>query len=250
MAVAERRVESPGYSPLSPPLPAALRLLMRAETFARDAECPIWDFAVEIHCLIALGLTTSDLRFLVRSGYVEHAVEISRPTDASRRFRPWDNLCFQRQTCFVLTAAGAQLVSSEEDPGPDLLPIVSLSLGSAGGTAAERSAVPSWDGDRKVLHVDGQLVKQFKVPSPNQEAILTAFEEEGWPSAIDDPLPPQPDQEEKRRLRATIQSLNAHHKKRLLHFRGDGSGERVLWELVDRRARRCEFHGQRQLRAA
>ena len=38
-------------------------------------------------------------------------------------------------------------------------------------------------------------MKQFKVPSPTQESILAAFEEEGWPAAIDDPLPPQPEQD-------------------------------------------------------
>jgi hypothetical protein len=259
MAIAERRVAAAGYASLSPPLRAALRLLLRAENIAQHVECPVWDFAVEIQSLIALGLTTSDLRLLVQRGYVEHAVEISCPSDTSRRFRPWDNLCFPKRTCFVLTASGAALAASQEGPGPVLLPIASLLLPhspvdqaaeilagsrarSTCGVAAERSAIPSWDGDRNVLWFDGQLVKQFKVPSPNQESILAAFEEDGWPPAIDDPLPPKPEMEQKRRLRATIQSLNAHHKKRVLHFRGDGSGQRVLWEAV---ARCAAFPGRR-----
>ncbi len=258
MASAEQRVAVPGYLSLSPPLQEALRLLRRAETTAQDAECPVWDFAIEIDALIALGLTTCDLRLLVQRGYVAHAVEISRPNDTSRRFRPWDNLCFQERTCFVLTASGAQFAASQEGPGSVLVPVVPLLSRSpldacmeilTRGQLAKKPAVPSWDGDRKVLWVDGQLVKQFKVPSPNQEAILAAFEEEGWPPGIDDPLPPKPDLEEKRRLRATIQSLNAHHKKHLLHFRGDGSGQRVLWEAVVGRARRPAFHA-RQVRTA
>ena len=37
------------------------------------------------------------------------------------------------------------------------------------------------------------FVKQYRVPSPNQEAVLTVFQEEGWPPRIDDPLSPVPD---------------------------------------------------------
>ena len=36
-----------------------------------------------------------------------------------------------------------------------------------------------------------EIVKRYRVPAPNQELILAAFEEEGWPQLIDDPLPPQ-----------------------------------------------------------
>ena len=73
-------------------------------------------------------------------------------------------------------------------------------------------------------------MKQFKVPSPTQEALLAAFEEEGWPAAIDDPLPPISGQDPKSRMRNTIRHLNANQKNRLLYFRGDGSGQRILWE--------------------
>jgi hypothetical protein len=70
------------------------------------------------------------------------------------------------------------------------------------------------------------------VPAPNQELILGCFEEEGWPPRIDDPLPPHPELAAKRRLHATITTLNRHHKHRLLRFLGDGSGEGVRWELL------------------
>ena len=101
-----------------------------------------------------------------------------------------------------------------------------------------------------MLRIEGYIVKQFKVPSPSQEAILAAFEEEGWPVAIDDPLPPQPEQDPKHRLRQTIQSLNANQKNRLLHFRGDGSGQRILWEVVPARAERLTITGRDAVRAA
>ena len=94
--------------------------------------------------------------------------------------------------------------------------------------------MPLWDRNRRILRVGETIVKQYRVPSPSQETILIAFEEEAWPAVVDDPLPPpQPGQDTKRRLRATIQSLNEGQKNRLIRFRGDGSGERIVWELTD-----------------
>ena len=92
--------------------------------------------------------------------------------------------------------------------------------------------VPHWDADLQELRVNGLIVKQFKVPAPNQEMVLAAFQEEGWPTRIDDPLPPQAEQDPKRRLHDTIVSLNRTHKHRLIRFMGDGSGEGVRWTIV------------------
>ena len=95
-------------------------------------------------------------------------------------------------------------------------------------TAAQ--GAPRWDGLRRELLVDGQVVKRFRVPAPNQIAILAAFEEEGWPPRVFDPLPPQEEQDPKRRLHESIKALNGHHRVRLIRFAGDGTGEGVLWE--------------------
>jgi hypothetical protein len=76
-------------------------------------------------------------------------------------------------------------------------------------------------------------VKRFRVPAANQGLILAAFEEEGWPRFIDDPLPRHGDEEPARRLQATIKSLNRHQASPLIRFRGNG-GEKVLWEVVER----------------
>ena len=99
---------------------------------------------------------------------------------------------------------------------------------------AER-VLPSWDNERRILSVGRQIVKKYRVPSSSQEAILAAFEEEGWPPVIDDPLPPQLDleQDPKYRLRDTIRSLNMNQTNTLLRFRGDGSGSRIVWELKE-----------------
>ena len=89
-----------------------------------------------------------------------------------------------------------------------------------------------WDAARRVLYVGKNVVKQYRVPSPTQEAVLNAFEEEGWPARIDDPLRPDPDQDVKRHLHDTIRRLNRNRRAALIHFSGDGTGEGVLWELT------------------
>jgi hypothetical protein len=209
--------------------------LAEAGACARRMGCDPWEFAIELEVLIAEGVMANDLRWLVKKGYIEHAQEVTRARDTIRRFRSCCNLGFSKRTCFVLTAAGALMAT-----GHDSAPISNSSEPSViriqqNAQKLDRS-VPSWDCDRRVLCAVGCIVKQYKVPSPSQEAILAAFEEEGWPSAIDDPLPPHAEQDSKRRLRNTIQSLNANQKNSLLRFRGDGSGQRIIWDLVDDRA--------------
>ncbi len=95
-----------------------------------------------------------------------------------------------------------------------------------------KSVTPHWNAERHELKVNRQLVKRFRWPACNQETVLMAFEEEGWPDRIDDPLPPQPEQDSKRRLHDTIKCLNRNQINQALRFHGDGTGEGVLWELV------------------
>lgn len=89
---------------------------------------------------------------------------------------------------------------------------------------------PHWDQECRKLWLDGVLVKKFRQRAANQELILAAFQEEGWPSFIDDPLPPEGDQDPKRRLHSTLRNLNRGHKNMLIHFEGDGTGERIGWK--------------------
>lgn len=91
---------------------------------------------------------------------------------------------------------------------------------------------PFWDMERRELKVGEWLVKCFRVPALNQTTILAAFEEDQWPPRIDDPIPPRYDQDPKRRLHDTINSLNRNQQHPMLRFLGDGSGHGVLWELV------------------
>ena len=81
---------------------AALAHFAKARDYARDVQCDPWEFAIEIERLVSLGVTTSDLRWLVKKGYIEHACEVTRPNDAARRFERRQNLAFTAESCFLL----------------------------------------------------------------------------------------------------------------------------------------------------
>jgi len=108
-------------------------------------------------------------------------------------------------------------------------------------TGIETAMRPRWDQERRQLWVGDCLIKHFKVPAKNQESILAAFHEEGWPARIDDPLSGGLNKEgepitPKQRLNDTITALNQSHKTPdILRFEGDGTGEGVVWTLEKRR---------------
>lgn len=194
----------------------ALEQLAKARDYTRQLQCDPWEFAVEIDRLTSLGVTTSDLRWLVRKGCVEHAREVTRPGDPARKFEWSKNLAFSKETCFVMAGAASAL-----DMGQMIVKVPRAAL------------TPRWDADERILYLGDQIVKEFRLrSSPNQEAILSAFQEEGWPHYVDDPLSPVADQNPKNRLRDTIRWLNGKQKNHLIRFSGDGTGERVGWSLV------------------
>lgn len=223
---------------------AGLNFLLQAREYAADVQTDIWDFALELRELRSVELTNSDLRWLVMKGYVEHARETTVPGEAQRSFRRTKGLWFNKRTCFVITDEGVEaahalgvyetdmdhIADSANAKAAAPVPVKQPVLATAPEPAAR--VIPRWDGDLQELRVAGVIVKQFKVPAPNQEMILSAFQEENWPVRIDDPLPPSPDQDSKRRLHDTIVSLNRNHKSRFIRFMGDGTGEGVRWTLV------------------
>ncbi len=211
---------------------AALGLLLEAFESAEELHCSDWDFALEIEELRKAGFTNSDLRWLVCKGYVEHARE-TRPTDDhSRSFRPTGHLTFHESTCFVLSETGVEFARKglQQAAHRSSEHYVPAPQGNGEQTA---EPVPKWDPDRLELCVGKSIVKKFQVPAANQELILSAFEEEGWPVRVDDPLPPRPNQDPKARLHTTINALNRNQRDRLIRFRGDGHGEGIRWELIE-----------------
>ena len=81
---------------------------------------------------------------------------------------------------------------------------------------------PAWEARRRELRVGEFLVKKFRVPAGNQELVLSAFEEEGWPAYIDDPLPMKCEIAPKQRLHNVVTRLNGSQLVPILPFQGDG----------------------------
>ena len=79
-------------------------------------------------------------------------------------------------------------------------------------TRRRRRSIPHWDARSRELWFGNRLIKQFQVPAANQEIVLDAFEERGWPPCIDDPLPTDGEVDPKHRLQNTLLRLNRRHK--------------------------------------
>lgn len=230
----------------------ALTVLLEAIEYAEQTSGNYWEFAVELDLLIALDLTLNDFRWLVRHGLVEHQREVTLEADDGRAFRPTGDLTFPDRTCFVLTDSGISFVrefygNAATDQADQALRSSTNGTDDRNGRASKHdessatngfsnteSRSPKWDCERRMLSCGGMTVKHFRWTAENQEAILSVFEEEGWPPRIDDPLPPHAEQDSKRRLSDTIKCLNRKQSNSLIHFRGDGTGEGVVWEFVDR----------------
>ncbi len=181
----------------------ALTLLLEGRQFARQLQRDPWDLAVEISELQRSGLSRNTLRWLVCERYVRHATEIDSPGDSARTFymdTSVGGLRFTEDSCFILTDEGISFVSRLLE---NFQPTERLVAGFSAEATAELTT-PKWDCLRQELRLGDLLVKRFKVRAPNQERVLSAFEEEGWPACIDDPLPRCTDQDPKRRLHETI----------------------------------------------
>lgn len=218
-------------------LAKAFDLLVRAHRLAVHAGAAPLDFAVEIGEFRRAGVSTAELRWLVAQGYARHAEELA-PAGAQRQFQLASPLVLSNRSCFVLADAGLALA-----PSPDVAPGKSTSrLPAQAPTGAGRRQnidshaasgdSPVWEACRSELHVDSFLVKRFRCPAPNQQAVLAAFQQANWPTRIDDPLPAAEEQCPKRRLHDAIKCLNRCQIHAMLRFYGDGSGRGVLWDRV------------------
>lgn len=105
----------------------------------------------------------------------------------------------------------------------------SIGESTADADRPPQNAVPQWDPDTLKLTRAGIVLKHVRsrTIAANVVRVLDAFEEQGWPSRIDDPMPDGPDQ---MRLHATILSLNTRLSQ--VRFHADGSASGITWEYV------------------
>jgi len=220
---AEKFAQNLGKS--SAAIERAVSMLREAAVYAEQFGRDHWDFAVDLKSFVTAGCTLNDLRWLLCAGFALHGSEIRVTGATSRQFKLSQSMAFGPRSCFVL--AQTSVVSSTNGTLPH-------DANSNFQVFRGATPTPVWDQERRELRINDVVVKSFKLPSPNQEAILTALAEENWPVRIDDPLPPHVELDPKRRLHDTIKSLNRNQKSRLIRFSGDGTGEGVLWKLIHR----------------
>ncbi len=228
----------PRNIPPNSSIETALAILLEGLEYAQQLDAARWDFAVEVSSLRRLKLSNNDLRWLLAHDLVEHAVELA--TDGSTRsFRKQAPTSIGKRSCFVLTETGAALA---RDLRPDAKSYGDNDVGARRGfaTAQGNSAdapSPCWDRNRRELWFGATLVKRFTLPSPDQESILTAFEEQRWPARIDDPALTAQDSTRHAKLLETVQQLNRRHRSALIHFQCDG-GRGIFWHCPEAPAKR------------
>lgn len=213
----------------NPQLRAALEQLLEARRGAEGLKLDVWTLAVELSGLLGAGCTLTQLRLLVAARYVEHAEDVTKQSDEARSFRSENPMKFGPQTCFVLTEAGVKFLDAAGPPAERGTGNRLNGPSPATGVAKERQ-VPIWDPEARELWVGGQMVKRFTRPAPVLELVLEAFQEMGWPSHLDDPLPPENGIVPEERLRDTVRRLNRCQEPLRIHFTSDGLGAGIRWD--------------------
>lgn len=138
----------------------------------------------------------------------------------------------QRLTADVFTASARAieiLVRSSASilDGPSVVP--------SEDSEKEPPPKPHWDRGSKRLTFSGTTVKRYRHVAKNQFLVLDTFEELGWPTAIDDPIPPgrKKEVEAVARVQETAKSLNDNmDAASLIRFATNGSGNGFTWSLI------------------
>lgn len=204
----------------SPQVRTVLEQLLEARHGAEALKVNLWTLAVEMSSLLNTGCSLTELRLLIAAGFADHAEDVTQPSDRDRSFRPEPEMIFGPRSCFVLTEAGAGLVAR--------LAETDATNGAPNDRVGRR--VPQWNAANRELSVDGGVVKRFRRPAPTLELVLSAFEEEGWPPHLDDPLPPEHNIDPQQRLRDTVRRLNGCQEPMRIRFESDGLGAGIRWE--------------------
>ena len=95
-------------------------------------------------------------------------------------------------------------------------------------TKTQREIRPSWNKQLGELRYRGKVIREVKAEAENLRSILDAFELDGWPDEIYDPLPADDASDRRRRAVATLNAgLDG------IRFFSTGNGRRIGWKPVD-----------------
>jgi hypothetical protein len=190
-------------------LAAALSPLLAGFDEGQRRGCSRRDFGASRQQLNEEGVADTRLVDLMVGGILERSRDLFMLTPAGAR-----------EVRRALAVAGADGVVEVVGPVPDQVPVL-----------------PHYDADLRRLTYGGLLVKELPDAAVNQEVVLLAFEEEGWPRAIDDPLPGVDGLDPRQRLKDTVTRLNHCQREVLMVFHRCGRSSRVWWEVAGGEAR-------------
>jgi hypothetical protein len=171
------------------------------------------------------------LLWMIFRDHVEH---LKSPPESNGQHAclpmPANSLILTSQSCFALKDKGAAF--ADAFLADVLLPQVEGAFQAAWNGLMVGALLPSYQPTDRTFAWGEHLLKRFRQPAANQELILISAEEQQWPDWFDDPLPRKIGQNPKIILHDTIKDLNRRQNESLVHFKGDGSGRRVGWELI------------------
>jgi len=224
---------------------------------ARDA----WDFSIELKQMKISGIDTHVLRILISKNLITHRRETTRAQECNRTFESVGGLALSDQSCFVISKKGYEFAKSAQSgqraqtkPKEIKKPITvyerkMMSLHHSGPLAGSQKineadsnqlgssayphlqVKPAGDRENRELRLGDVVVKRFRWPAENQELVLDAFQELGWPARVGNPLAEHPNICPKVRLHDTLKCLNRKQVNELVKFRGDGTGLGILLEI-------------------
>lgn len=174
-----------------------------------------------------------------------------RPGDGSNHFDTLDPIAHEDISCVILSfhrrlqllEAALQRRFCADCPRPvnGPPPTEQERLPGGDGPAFEKRPRPRWDRRSMQLWFGVWLCKSYRRAAPNQWLILDAFEEEGWPPRIDDPIPGcGPDGDPRQRRADAVRFLNRRCE--ILDFFCDGTGEGICWREVEPRPDSTRLH--------
>lgn len=206
----------------APVISDVFRQIKEAYEMSKRFDRNRWDFSIELNQLLDLGAPTHVVRMLVCDGWLEHQREVA--SDEGRKFVPESDVVLKTDSCFVLTDKGIAIADKVTESNKKI----------DRTDEAVSAEGPHWNSDLREYWVGEKLIKRFRWRAANQEKVLEAFAQQGWPHRIDDPLPQDEKICPKQRLHDTIKCLNRKHvSEGVVRFRGDGTGRGVLLVFLE-----------------
>jgi hypothetical protein len=202
--------------------------LLLARWDARDRQLPCRARAVPLRQLRAKGVADHLLLWMLYQAHVEHLPPNRHAHNSGPVWGFEGSLLLQASSFLSLTELGEAFANAFLDTA--LAPGGEGPFEAAWDRLILGNLLPRYDKEDRVFSWGRHALKCFRQPSANQELVLCGAEEQGWVSWFDDPLPKCPGTNPKRRLHDTIKDLNRRQLPYFIHFKGDGSGQRVGWE--------------------